>query len=163
MDRDPPLALHDDVVLLLQACSAALGDRVLASVRSQVGTQVRYSDGYVFQHLVSEPCSITALARNLGVTQQAASKQVAGMEARKLVTTRPDPQGARAKRVELSELGQSAVHAGRIARRDLGAEITGLLGARGAAGLLAGLRAISEHTEALVRMEQRQIRPDSAR
>lgn len=163
MDADRPLALDDDIVLLLEACSAALGERLLASVRSRVGSQVRYSDGYVFQHLMGEPCSITALARHLGVTQQAASKQVAGMEARKLVTTRPDPRDARVKLVELSDLGWGAVQAGRAARRDLSAEISALLGARRSAALVSGLRAISDHTGALGRMEQRRMRPEGAR
>src|SRR5512144_1876855 len=120
----------DDLVLLVQACSAALGDRVLQRVRAEAGPAVRFNDGYVFQHLVAGPVSITELATRLGVSQQAASKQVADLEARQLVIRRPDPADGRVKSVALSRRGWQAVEAARGARRELQDELGRVLGAR---------------------------------
>lgn len=153
----------DDLVLLLQACSAHLSARVLERVRATVGDSLRYSDGYVFQHLVNEPATITQLATSLGVTQQAASKQVADLEARGFVRRGPDPHDARAKLVELSELGWQAVRAGRAARHDVGSEIAALLGPRRSAEALTALQTISDSTGALEHMGRRRLRPEESR
>lgn len=160
---DDPGPLGDDLVLLLQACSAELGERVLVRARTSVGDSLRYSDGYVFQHLVERPTSVTVLATRLGVTQQAASKQVAGLEARGFVRRRADPNDARARLVELTELGWQAVHAARTARRELCAEITDALGAKRASAAMDALRAISDHTGALEHMARRRLRAEEHR
>jgi DNA-binding MarR family transcriptional regulator len=163
MDGSDAEPLEDDVVLLLQACSNWLGDQVLDRVRTEAGDAVRYGDGYVFQHLIPGPMSITALAHRLGVTQQAASKQVADMEARRLVRRRQDPADGRAKLVELSNRGWRVVRAGRAARRELGDQVSAALGERKAAALLRSLRELSDHTGAVEHMAQRRLRPESSR
>ena len=71
-------AFERDLVLLLEACTARVDVEVLQAVRAAAGS-VRHADGYVFQHLLDGPITPTELARRLGVSQQAASKQVADM------------------------------------------------------------------------------------
>lgn len=153
----------DDLVLLVQACAAAFGDRVLAHVRSEAGDSVRFSDGYVFQHLVHGPLSVTELASQLGVSQQAASKQAADLELRGLVERRMDPNDGRAKLVDLSDLGWRAVEAGRVARGDVQADITAMLGPGVAVSMMKSLRRISDHVGALEQMGHRRLRPESER
>lgn len=153
----------DDLVLLVQACSAAFGDRILSRVRSAAGEAVRFNDGYVFQHLVTGPISITELAAKLRVTQQAASKQVADLESRQLVRRRADPADGRAKLAELSPRGWRAVEASRDAREQLHNEIAELLGPRRAVATLSALREISDHLGALDTMAGRRMRPEADR
>jgi len=50
--------------------------RVLSDLRGAGFEKVRESHGYVFQHLIAGPRTVTELAGLLDVTQQAASKQV---------------------------------------------------------------------------------------
>jgi DNA-binding MarR family transcriptional regulator len=159
----PDPDIDADLVLLLQACTAALGDRVLAEVRSAAGPHVRYSDGYAFQHLVAGPLAVSELGRRLGVTQQAASLQVADLERRDLVRRVPHPTDGRSRLVELSARGRRAVEAARRARQAVATELADVLGPRRMAGLLGGLRAVSEHTGAVERMGSRRLRPEAQR
>ena len=163
IDEEAAAAIADDVVLLLQACTATFGDRVLERVREEAGESVRFNDGYVFQHLVPGPIAISVLARRLGVTQQAASKQVLDLEGRDLVRRRADPADGRGTLVELSRRGRRAVEAGRTARRELADEITAVLGPRRAAALVRALADVSAHTGAVERMAARRLRPESDR
>jgi DNA-binding MarR family transcriptional regulator len=152
-----------DLVLLLQSCSAALGDRVLADVRRKAGSAVRFNDGYVFQHLVPGPLTVSELARRLGVSQQAASKQVADLEGRDLVRRRPDPEDGRANLVELSKRGWRAIEAARASRAAIAEELTDVLGARQMKALLDGLARVSGHIGAGELLDRRNLRPESAR
>lgn len=158
-----PGPLHDDVVLLFEACSAAFSDRVLAEVRAAVGGDVRFGDGYVFQHLMGDGIRVTELAERLGVTQQAASKQVADLAARGLVERDADPADRRASRVTLSARGRAAVDAARVARRAMNDEVDELLGARRAAALRRHLQTVAEETGALEHLAARRLRPETAR
>ena len=53
--------------------------RLLEALHRAGYAGVRQSHGYVIQHLIAAPISVTALARRLQVSQQAASKTVAEM------------------------------------------------------------------------------------
>jgi DNA-binding MarR family transcriptional regulator len=163
MDDAPGPALDEDVVLLLQACSAAFSDRVLGDIREEVGDDVRFNDGYVFQHLVPGPCSVTALARKLGVSQQAASQQVADLERRGLVTRRADPGDARARLVALSDRGEEVVRAGRRSRAAVNRELVDVLGRRRRDALVEALNRVSDATGALDQLAGRRPRPDADR
>ncbi len=158
-----PAALADDVVLLLEACNAATSDRVLAEVRAAVGEDVRFADGYVFQHLTGDGIRVTELAERLGVTQQAASKQVADLAGRGLVDREPDPEDRRATRVSLSRRGQSAVDAARRTRQAMNDEVDELLGPRTAAALRRHLLELAASTGAIDHMAARRLRPETAR
>lgn len=149
-----------DLVLLVQACGARLNDDVLARVRSEAGDDVRIRDGYVFQHIVDGPCSVSELARRLGVTQQATSKQVADLVGRGLVVRRRDPADARAWQVSLSERGRDVVHAGRRARRAVTDDLVAALGSDVVTRLVDDLTRLSDHSGAMETLLGRELRLD---
>jgi DNA-binding MarR family transcriptional regulator len=91
---------------------------------------LRFADGFVFQHLVEGPVTIGALAERLEVTQQAASKSVADLERRGYVERLRDPGDARARLVALTERGRGAVEGARSHRASLVAELGERLGPR---------------------------------
>ena len=91
---------------------------------------LRFADGFVFQHLVGGPVMIGALAERLEVTQQAASKSVADLERRGYVARTPDPADARARRVVLTERGEAAIERARRHRAAIAAELADRLGPR---------------------------------
>ncbi|MFN8053535.1 MAG: MarR family transcriptional regulator [Acidimicrobiales bacterium] len=161
--QKPTPDVDTDLVVLLQACSAALGNRVLDDVRSEVGDDVRYGDGYVFQHLVPGPLSISELARRMGVSQQAASKSVADLERRRLIDRRPHPDDARASLVSLSRRGRRSVTSARRSRSDILDEVTTLLGERQTAALMRSLRLISAASGGRDLLDRRTMRPESER
>lgn len=152
-----------DLVILLQAVSVHLNDEVLARVRADVGDDIRFHDGYVFQHLVEAPLSVSELAARLGVTQQAASKQVADLVERHLVVRRRDPRDSRAWRLSLSDRGLRAVEAGRTARRSIADALADALGPAELSSLSEQLQRVSNHTGAMEQLLGRAIRPEQAR
>lgn len=81
---------------------------------------LRFSHGYVFQHLVGDTRpTVGELASMLGVTQQAASKTVAELERLGYVERLADPRDARIRHVHLTRRGHGAVAAARRAREAL--------------------------------------------
>ena len=155
--------LADDLVLLVQACHAGFSQRVLDEVRRRAGGAVRFGDGYVFQHLIAGGRRVTELAELLGVSQQAASKQVADMEARGLVRRMPDPTDRRAKLVMLADVGQGAVEAARAVRSELGDDVEELIGPDALADLKARLATIAAALGADRELLGRRLRPEGAR
>jgi DNA-binding MarR family transcriptional regulator len=155
--------LDSDPVLLFQACSAALGDRVLAAVRDEVGEDLRFGDGYLFQHLIPGPTTASELGRKLGVTQQAASLQIADLERRKLVRRSASGADARARPVELTDRGWRAIEVARSARLAIAQELEDVLGTRNARQLTSLLQKVSEQTGAMETMAARRLRPESER
>lgn len=148
------------MVLLLEACSAALDARVLADTRRGAGEDLRVSDGYVFQHLLLRPMSVTELGKRLGVSQQAASKQVADLHARSLVARIPNPVDARSTLVTLTRRAHRAIEAARASRQHILEELTASLGSTYVADLTAALTALSDHTDAMGHLLRREHRPD---
>ncbi|WNG45433.1 winged helix DNA-binding protein [Archangium minus] len=95
-----------------------VNDVVLEEIHAAGFTGLRYAHGFVFQHLLGGPRSISELAGLLEVTQQAASKTVAELERLGYVEeTRSDD--ARVRRVRLSARGQAAVDKSRAVRAGL--------------------------------------------
>ena len=71
----------------------------------------------MFQHLVPGPLPVGALARRMGVSQQAASKAAAELERLGYLERSADPaDGARAPARRSSPRGEAAVRAGREVR-----------------------------------------------
>lgn len=165
LDESPPErpALDDDIVLLLAACAGWANDLVLAEVRSGSGADISFRDGYVFQHLIPGPLSITELADRLAVSQQAASKTVADLERRGLVERRADPDDGRARLVHLAARGQVVVEAGRAARRQVAGELADLIGPGGLDDLRNLLGAVATRSGALDRLRERRTLPEDSR
>ena len=158
-----PARPDEDLVLLFAAIAAATSDEVMRRVERAGHGDLRPSHGYVFQHLVPGPISITDLARRLGVSQQAASKQVADLEGRGLVRRRPDPDDGRGKLVALSPRGRKAVEAARTSRVAVLDEVTDALGGRSAATLVRLLGRLAAQTGADVELAGRRLRPEADR
>ena len=121
--------------------------------------EVRFNDGVVIQHLVAEPLSITALAKRMGVSQQAASKAVADMRRRGLLALRRSADDARVTLLELTDRARAAVAAARTHRAALDAELTGELGAARIAETRATLAAILTRLDADESIRNRRVRP----
>lgn len=71
------------------------------------------SDGVVMRLLVQQPRTVSELAPLLEMSPQGAAQIVEDMEQRGYVVRLPDPDDARARRVELSERGRAAIAAAR--------------------------------------------------
>lgn len=95
-----------------------VNEQVLEGLHAAGFTGVRHSHGYVIQHLLGGPRSISELAGLLEVTQQAASKTVA--ELTQLGLLEPvSSEDARVRRVRLSSRGQAVVDTSRTLRAEL--------------------------------------------
>jgi DNA-binding MarR family transcriptional regulator len=124
---DPGLA---DLSLAALFAGWALADEVQRRLEADGFDDLRFADGFVFQHLVGGPVTVGVLAGRLGVTQQAASKSAVDLERRGYVRRAPDPADARARRVALTSRGEAAIEAARRHRAALDAELTERLGPR---------------------------------
>jgi DNA-binding MarR family transcriptional regulator len=95
-----------------------MNELVLDKVHAAGFEGLRHSHGYVFQHLLGGPRSISELAALLGVTQQAASKTVAELERLGFIEDTASDD-ARVRRVGLSSQGMAAVDKSRAVRAEL--------------------------------------------
>jgi DNA-binding MarR family transcriptional regulator len=162
-------AMHDDarldpaeldLVVLAQLAGHALALETQSRIAATGGHEAlpaRY--GFVFQHLIPGALPISALAERLGVTQQAASKTVAEMEAAGYLTREADPADGRVRRVALSAQGRKAVDDARTARRALADAVTARLGTRTTATLHRALLEILELSGQAEAVAQRRVPP----
>jgi DNA-binding MarR family transcriptional regulator len=95
-----------------------VNELVLAELHAAGFEGARISHGYVFQHVVEGPRTITELARRLAVSQQAASKMVAELSALGFLEDVPS-NDARSRQIALSAYGKSAVRKARSVRAAL--------------------------------------------
>ncbi|MEU8345053.1 MarR family transcriptional regulator [Spirillospora sp. NPDC048832] len=151
----------EDLELSLLALFAgwAMADRIQRSLAAEGFGDLRTNDGVVIQHVVAGPLSITALAERMGITQQAASKAVADLEARGVLERRRSPGDARTKHLHLTERGEAAVRAARTLRADLDAELAAEFGEERIADARALLAAILGHLDAGEAIRRRRVRP----
>jgi DNA-binding MarR family transcriptional regulator len=143
---------------LAQFVGAKAGERVLAELRQKGHATVRPSHGYVIQHLLGGPRSITELAELLGVTQQAVSKSVGELARAGYVKT-VRSEDARVRRIALSARGLACVEATREARRALEAELSATLGKRRFEETRKGLIKLVTHLGLADDVRLRRIRP----
>jgi DNA-binding MarR family transcriptional regulator len=100
------------------------------------------SDGFVFRALAEQPMTVSALAVRLEITKQGAGQIIDDMERRGYVVRRPHPDDARARLVELSPRGRSALAAARAfhhRREDELVRVHGVRAVRSLRLLLTGL------------------------
>ena len=127
--RGEPVDPHAlDAVLAVTLTGAVLGDEVLRRLRAAGFEDLRTSHGFLFQHLVDGPLAIGALARRMGVSQQAASKAAAELEGLGYLARSADPGDGRVRRVGLGPRGEAAIRAGREVRAALAAELAARVG-----------------------------------
>jgi len=125
MEFEPAAA---DLSLASLFAGWAMADEVQRRLTADGFGDVRFADGYAFQHLVGGPVTIGVLAERLGVSQQAASKTVADLERRGYVERTPDPGDARVRLVALTGRGIGVVAGAREHRAALEAELASRLG-----------------------------------
>jgi DNA-binding MarR family transcriptional regulator len=119
-----------DLSLAAMLAGLAMAEEVERRLAKAGFDDVRFSHGFVFQHLLREPLTVGALARAMGVTQQRASKAASELEELGYVRREADPTDARVRRLVLAERGRDAVAAAREARAAVTAELRECLGAR---------------------------------
>jgi DNA-binding MarR family transcriptional regulator len=119
-----------DLSLAAMLAGLAMAEEVERRLAQAGFDDVRFSHGFVFQHLLREPLTVGALARAMGVTQQRASKAASELEELGYVLREVDPTDARVRRLVLAERGRDAVAAAREARAAVTAELRERLGAR---------------------------------
>ncbi|KFE70701.1 MarR family winged helix-turn-helix transcriptional regulator [Hyalangium minutum] len=128
--ESPEVKLEElDLGYLALFVGMRVNEQVLEGIHAAGFTGVRHSHGYVVQHLLGGPRSISELAALLEVTQQAASKTVA--ELTQLGLLEPvSSADARVRRVQLSARGHTLVDTGRTLRAELQQRFEASLGKR---------------------------------
>jgi DNA-binding MarR family transcriptional regulator len=137
----------------------AMADEVQRRLAVDGFGELRFNDGLVIQHVLAAPLSITALAERMNVSQQAASKAVADLERRGLLTRKPSPNDARAKLLYLTGYGQAAVDATRRHRAALDTELANEFGQDRITETRALLAELLSHFNADDPIRRRTIRP----
>jgi DNA-binding MarR family transcriptional regulator len=107
------------VLDLISIAGGALDRHVLASLRESGFEGLTVRHGYVFQRLLTSPQSVTALARSLGVSQQAMSKTVAELAVNGYIDITVDANDARRRTLTLTRRARAAIDTARYARRGL--------------------------------------------
>lgn len=120
---------------------------------------VRATHGFVIQRLLEGPQGISAMARALGVTQQAVSKQVLELVDLGLVESAGASADGRAREVRLSKRGKACVAASRRARARVTARLTKALGRKAFDELQRALTKALEALGGLEAVQRRRVRP----
>ncbi|HEV7629307.1 MAG TPA: MarR family winged helix-turn-helix transcriptional regulator [Streptomyces sp.] len=122
-------------------------------------SDLRFSHGYVFQHLIEAQPTIGELAADLDMTQQGASKAVAELEQLGYTERVPDYRDARVRRVQLTPRGREAVEASRRARAALEERLTGRFGKSRLAGQKQLLAQLLDELGGTAAVRTRGVRP----
>ncbi|MFE3548236.1 MarR family winged helix-turn-helix transcriptional regulator [Streptomyces kronopolitis] len=138
----------------------AASQRVQEQLAEQGFGDLRFSHGYVFQHLVDDARpTVGELAAKLDMTQQGASKAVVELERLGYVERVPDPGDARARRVVLTARGRAAVAAARQARSTLDDRLAARFGADRLAEHRALLAQLLDELGGTTDVRRRGVRP----
>jgi DNA-binding MarR family transcriptional regulator len=137
----------------------ALTDEVQRRLAADGFPDARVADGVVYQHLVTGPRAVGALAERLGVTQQAASKAVADLERRGYVARTPDPADARTRLVRLTERGEALIAAARRHRAAIEEDLAERLGPRRLESARRLLLDVADALGAAEAVRRRRVRP----
>jgi len=117
-----------DLVLAALLAGRAMDDEIARRL-TRDGYDMRASDRAVFPLLMDGAATVTALARSLGITQQATSKALTDLRLRGYVERDPQPVDARTRPVGLSAEGRRLSNADRQHRATLHDEMAECLGA----------------------------------
>jgi len=153
-----------DLATLVLLVGEATRTRITDAVHAAGFGDVRPAHGYVVQRLIEDRPTITGIARDLGITQQGASKLVVELEALGYVSREPDPGDSRTRRVVLTRRGWDCVEAARAARADLERNLAERVGARRLATTRAVLADLADQLGLSGPIGRRAVRPteDSA-
>jgi DNA-binding MarR family transcriptional regulator len=118
-----------DLGHLAQFVGMRVNELVLAKIHAAGYDDLRQAHGYVFQHLVEGPRTITELARRLEVSQQMASKAVAELVELGYLASEPTDD-KRARAISLTARGHAAIARSREIRARLEAKLVAKHGKR---------------------------------
>jgi DNA-binding MarR family transcriptional regulator len=113
--------------------------------------------GYVIQRLLTGPQQVTAMAADLGVTQQAISKTVKELVGLGLAAQSVDDADSRRRPVVLTDRGQAMVERTRAIRADLLDRLTGALAPRELSAAAKVLEVLSAELGLTERMRTRTV------
>lgn len=113
------MTIEPDLVALVSLAGAAADAHVLRELARRGHPALRVRHGYVFQRLMRQESTVSDLAAELGVSQQAMSKTVAELARHGYVRATEDPQDRRRRLVVLTDHAHDAIEAARDARRSL--------------------------------------------
>jgi DNA-binding MarR family transcriptional regulator len=119
---------------------------------------LRFSHGFLIQHLVAGEKTVGELAELMGVTQQAVSKTVGELEALGYVERRAPATDARVRLVALTGRGRDAIEAARQARGEVVSELRTQLGPRRVDAATALLRDVLRAQGTLPDIRRRRVR-----
>jgi DNA-binding MarR family transcriptional regulator len=148
-----------DLSLAALFAGYALNDEVQRRLHEAGFEGLRFSHGFLVQHLVEGGRSVGELAELMDVTQQAVSKTVRELEERGYLERHAPAGDARVRVVTLSARGRSALEAARAARSEVVAELRESLGPRRVDAATAVLREVLRATGALPAIRRRRVRP----
>jgi DNA-binding MarR family transcriptional regulator len=136
----------------------AANRQLLAELGEAGFGDVRESHGFLIQHLLRGPHSVSELAVLLGVTQQAVSKTVSELTAAGYLESSPG-RDARVRLVRLSERGHACVLCARKLRERLERRLEKALGTRRAQQTRHALAEALELLGGVAAVKQRRVTP----
>ncbi len=140
-------------------CGLALNEEVVRRLAARGHNALRFSHGFVVQHLVDGPVRVGDLAGRLGVSQQAASKAAGELEGLGYAERVADPADGRVRLVGLTARGEQAVADARAARTEVAAELEDTLGRRRVAVLRRSLLDALEASGGMEAVRARRVPP----
>ncbi|ORM23968.1 MarR family transcriptional regulator [Williamsia sp. 1135] len=102
--------------------------------------------------VLSEPLSVSDIAREMGITRQSVQRTADLLAEQGLVTFRDNPAHRRAKLVEVTDAGLSAVRLINPGHRDMARRLSELIDETTWATALSGLQELSEALQKLDRL-----------
>ena len=135
-----------------------LNELVMDEMKRAGFPRVRESHGYVIQHVIESERSITALARRMEVTQQAASKVVRELIGLGILESMP-ARDRRATRIRLSERGWRSVRIARRARSRLKKRLMNAIGEGDYEHARSTLLVCLQTLGGISRVRSRRVRP----
>ncbi|PZG31038.1 MarR family transcriptional regulator [Spongiactinospora gelatinilytica] len=120
---------------------------------------LRFSHGYVFQHLIEDEPGVGELADKLAVTQQAVSKTIGELERLGYVERAADRRDARIHRIRLTARGRDAVMAARRLRAEMEERLALAVGRARLADARDVLVAALDALGGTVAVRDREVRP----
>ena len=147
-----------DLSLAALFAGYALNDEVQRRLHSAGFEGLRFSHGFLVQHLVAGERSVGELAELMGITQQAVSKTVGELETLGYLERRARAADARVRLVTLTRRGREAIKTAREARAEVVAELRSELGPRRVDAATALLRDVLRAQGALPDIRRRRVR-----
>jgi DNA-binding MarR family transcriptional regulator len=147
-----------DLTLAALFAGYALNDEVQRRLHAAGFEGLRFSHGFLVQHLVAGERTVGELAELMGVTQQAVSKTVGELETLGYLDRRARAGDARVRPVALTQKGRRAIETACAARAEVVAELRSELGPRRVDAATALLRDVLRAQGAMPDIRRRRVR-----